>query len=949
MTSTSSSLNGSSLALELADERGAVSVFPLVDAARGEGAIASEGSVADRGRYRAAVLCDADLGPARVTVSVGDDAVQADCVPAANDGPYRRRYDLGVGPARLFADVLGFAVVLVSVEPARAEAICGKTERIACACALSDIRAFAGGMLAQLRSDALAPALEMVSLQGASGGGSRPRSLEALCAMAEEVLGVFAAEAGALKARPRVKTCREGVLERPESVRRLGREEVCWLVEGRSGAAWRARGDGSRELAARRIMCAVPAKSCDNPENRAVLAFVAQAARSMASLERAVAGAVAELLGDRDMIRRAVGAAGSVPTVMLIDEQVADAGLVETRLRDARRGFSRLARGLSRAWGVEPPARFAMPVRSKTFVEVPHYARVWSAMRAWDSFGQVDEVSQAGLWSLRSLSALHELFCLAKLSSWFASHGFELAESSLVRAPGAPPRSDRPEVRNAFVFERAGLVLRLWYQPVFYGDGRDEFGCGAHRTSAARLGGDGVWTPDFAIEARQGGGSRFFVLDAKFSALGRAWRDRLPACVRKYRLQTARDAGAVDAVWALCGKEPAAGCVFDPPSSWAAGRGMFPDGVAALSATADSLDEMMRLLGIPPDPARPASAPRREACPPGPSDAAGNPSPAGGGMQETASARASAAPSAAREPEQVGEVFVFERPEDLPERIYLLLYRLGELGDEGRLTGAAQAASMCGLDRPLCLRKRPAKKERACYTSVPVSLGRGDFYARKEMTASQVRRLEEAVDALEGARAADDPLEDEAARLVAFLAGRRPDLVPSLYDPAWVEANAGLSGPVLVEDGAERASGMCIAADGASRIVRGGWAAAEVEALRGFVGASVGGADGMRIRRARKAAGAADVDAEVVSLISRLVSASSDQAALRSARWSQRVLGLSQPLLRARRPKGRAGRFYTCAPVDVFGEPMYAWRDWRPDRVNRLRRAVERAEAAARA
>ena len=538
MTSTSSSLNGSSLALELADERGAVSVFPLVDAARGEGAIASEGSVADRGRYRAAVLCDADLGPARVTVSVGDDAVQADCVPAANDGPYRRRYDLGVGPARLFADVLGFAVVLVSVEPARAEAICGKTERIACACALSDIRAFAGGMLAQLRSDALAPALEMVSLQGASGGGSRPRSLEALCAMAEEVLGVFAAEAGALKARPRVKTCREGVLERPESVRRLGREEVCWLVEGRSGAAWRARGDGSRELAARRIMCAVPAKSCDNPENRAVLAFVAQAARSMASLERAVAGAVAELLGDRDMIRRAVGAAGSVPTVMLIDEQVADAGLVETRLRDARRGFSRLARGLSRAWGVEPPARFAMPVRSKTFVEVPHYARVWSAMRAWDSFGQVDEVSQAGLWSLRSLSALHELFCLAKLSSWFASHGFELAESSLVRAPGAPPRSDRPEVRNAFVFERAGLVLRLWYQPVFYGDGRDEFGCGAHRTSAARLGGTAF------PRACASTGSRRRAMPARSMPCGRCAARSRPQAASSTRRRAGRRGGA---------------------------------------------------------------------------------------------------------------------------------------------------------------------------------------------------------------------------------------------------------------------------------------------------------------------------------------------------------------------------------------------------------------------
>lgn len=946
MTSTSSSPNGASFALELTDERGEAVVFPLVGAARGEGAVASEGSVADRGRYSIAVLCDVDLGPARVAVSVGDDVVQADCIPTPEGGPYRNRYDLGIGPARLFADVLGFAVVLVSVAPARGAAVYGKTERIACACALSDIRAFAGGMLAQLRSDAFAPALETMSLRGASGGASRPRSLEALCAMAEEVLGAFAAEEGALKARPRVKTCREGVLVRPESVRRLGREEVCWLVGGRSGAAWRARRDGSRELAARRVMCAVPAKSCDNPENRAVLAFVAQAARSMARFERAVAGAVAELRDDKEMVRRAVGAAGSVPAVMLIDEQIVDAGRIETRLRDARRGFSRLARGLSRAWSVDPPARFAMPVRSKTFVEVPHYARIWTAMRAWDSFGQVDEAAQMSLWSLRSLSALHELFCLAKLSMWLPSHGFELTEASLVRVHGAPPRPDRPEVRNAYVYDRAGLVLRLWYQPVFHGDSRDEFGCGAHRTSAARYGGDDVWTPDFAIEACQGGESRFFVLDAKFSALERAWRDRLPECVRKYRLQTGREEGQVDAVWALCGKEPAAGCAFDPPSSWAAGRGMVPDGAAALSATADSLDEMMGLLGIPADPARPFSAAVRAAATPVPADKAEGPSSVRRRMPSPASA--CAASSAPPEPEQIGEVFVFERPDDLPERIYSLLYRLGELGGEDRLTGAAQAATMCGLDRPLCLRKRPSKKERACYTSGLVSLGRGDFYARKEMTASQVKRLEASIGAIEAAEAEEDLPEVEATRLVAFLADKRPDLVESLYDSAWVEANVGIAGPVLVRDGDGRESGLCIACDGASRIVRGGWSGSEVEAFRRFVGASAGGASAMRVRRARKTAAAFDVDAEVVSLVSRLVSATSNRAALHSGRWSQRVLGLSQPLLRARRPKGRAGRFYSRAPVDVFGEQVYVWRDWRPDRVNRLRRAVERAEAAAR-
>ena len=36
MTSTSSSPNGASFALELTDERGEAVVFPLVDAARGE-------------------------------------------------------------------------------------------------------------------------------------------------------------------------------------------------------------------------------------------------------------------------------------------------------------------------------------------------------------------------------------------------------------------------------------------------------------------------------------------------------------------------------------------------------------------------------------------------------------------------------------------------------------------------------------------------------------------------------------------------------------------------------------------------------------------------------------------------------------------------------------------------------------------------------------------------
>ena len=170
------------------------------------------------------------------------------------------------------------------------------------------------------------------------------------------------------------------------------------------------------------------------------------------------------------------------------------------------------------------------------------------------------------------------------------------------------------QVANAYSLMRDNERLTLYYQPVFYGDQREEHGIKLHRVTASRT--HPYWTPDYLIAHEREGKTINIVVDAKFrpkayvhwnNARRRGGENRSDLtnsafldCILKYKAATYGSAEAkVDAVWILYGRETDNSISTYQYSEWAqrSFKGV-PDGIAPLSPETSCVAEMLEKLGI---------------------------------------------------------------------------------------------------------------------------------------------------------------------------------------------------------------------------------------------------------------------------------------------------------------------------------------------------------------
>ena len=81
---------------------------------------------------------------------------------------------------------------------------------------------------------------------------------------------------------------------------------------------------------------------------------------------------------------------------------------------------------------------------------------------------------------------------------------------------------------------------------------------------------------------------------------------------------------------------------------------------------------------------------------------------------------------------------------------------------------------------------------------------------------------------------------------------------------------------------------------------------------------------------------------EVMDLLSEIASNPLGRDALTDGKESQKLFGVSHPVCRKRRPTGRDRRLYTKDAVEIGEGSFYVYKAWRPDQVNKLRRAHSR-------
>lgn len=88
-----------------------------------------------------------------------------------------------------------------------------------------------------------------------------------------------------------------------------------------------------------------------------------------------------------------------------------------------------------------------------------------------------------------------------------------------------------------------------------------------------------------------------------------------------------------------------------------------------------------------------------------------------------------------------------------------------------------------------------------------------------------------------------------------------------------------------------------------------------------------------------------EISYEVVRMLSALAQTPYFKDRLTDARMSQMQFGVSHPICRTRQPDEKDKKRYTKQPVDIAGTKYYLYKDWRPDQLNKLKRAFVKRSA----
>lgn len=353
------------------------------------------------------------------------------------------------------------------------------------------------------------------------------------------------------------------------------------------------------------------ARSYDTYENRTIVSFLSACGQRLGRLssliesERGIGESVETALNP-------FSAEGYVLSSLLIATSSMRRGeAVRERAESLRRKAASLEHAYQLAAPGVNPGRFLPPRRSKVFQEVAPYTKLYELMMRWCTMGDLD--MRGSLLALRTarMDRFYEYYVLLAILSKLDQHGFrpsnavespiEVVEYSLAKT-SRYFRNER-QVANKIVLDGKTGTVTIYYQPVIYGDEREENGIRLHRTSVGTSGHDSYYTPDFLIVFRGEGGPKTVVVDAKYRYTWAVMEDRPDSefrkCLRKYRQEVSSVFGPPDAVWLLCGRDKEVETQYWEQSTWAQATAEFiRSGAMTLTPMGDDLEAFLESLGI---------------------------------------------------------------------------------------------------------------------------------------------------------------------------------------------------------------------------------------------------------------------------------------------------------------------------------------------------------------
>ena len=363
-------------------------------------------------------------------------------------------------------------------------------------------------------------------MSGLKEGGRR--TLAARILLAEHLAEIYEESYGYFKANSRFHVEKTARLVRLEKLQYVTADTVAnvvahpeYLKPAYSSAGIRV---GGRIYQPLKVLSVQNVRSYDIYENRVIVGFL----RKM----------IDEIAG---MKKQCESLLGSMPqNESYNDEYVYSPFFMfsETKkmLEDGLRRLLRLYEKYTRLWNMYHTALQipydpinCNPHPTAVFMSVPQYNRIYTRIHQWLNYGVYALENERFMFTFIRISYLYESYLLAKLLMYLKDRGYTNTASGQYVYPVLNSWGYKnTSCLNTFTFSRNSAVVTLYYQPVIFTyDRAGANGIGLYRNNTIPIfrgiesnQGGHYYAPDYLVRFDNGQGTKYVLLDAKFSDLG---------------------------------------------------------------------------------------------------------------------------------------------------------------------------------------------------------------------------------------------------------------------------------------------------------------------------------------------------------------------------------------------------------------------------------------------
>ena len=455
-------------------------------------------------------------------------------------------------------------------------------------------------------------------------------SVSQFLTLAKNALGCYEKHAGYFRQRAHHNVVRTKELIEPHAARQAGYRELMWIAKNPERLTPAAKEPNlllnGKGYHVDRLEATKTTRSYDNYENALILGFLDALAQNLSKVERTVQAGMELQNSLVEQLLSITNTSGQdLPSLVILRASVAR----NQALRDEAHRLKRHTQQIKQMYSAALPGVNLIhphkPRRTKVFQELKPYADIYAYMLEAYNAGKYDPDRGGFALHTYRFDKLYEYYALYHLLLWFAENGFEpdsRIDSAIATAQYTLQSKYyvlETQVSTVYHLANGTQNISLYYQPVFYGDEREEAGITLHRTTANILPDgtqkDSYYTPDFLLIVGEGENARNIVLDAKFrrledlsanaekpgSNLLQSPDTALADAMKKYMFETAQEYPntGVESVWLLCGRAHNKAVLACQNSGWAQKHmTRRTSGIATLSPTANALDDLFAMIGV---------------------------------------------------------------------------------------------------------------------------------------------------------------------------------------------------------------------------------------------------------------------------------------------------------------------------------------------------------------